>query len=61
MDKIRQEMKEFPVEERLEQEQETDSVWYVLVLLILILAAMIFVAFFMARKIDLLLKDKKRR
>lgn len=61
MDKIRQEMKEFPVEERLEQEQETDSVWYVLVLLILILVAMIFVAFFMARKIDLLLKDKKRR
>ncbi len=61
LDKIRQEMKEFPVEERLEQEQETDSVWYVLVLLILILAAMIFVAFFMARKIDLLLKDKKRR
>ena len=61
LDKIRQEMKEFPVEERLEQEQESDSVWYVLVLLILILAAMIFVAFFMERKIDLLLKDKKRR
>lgn len=57
------EVTELPVGDHLEQEQkaEEDSVLYVVLLLALILSAMIFVAFFMAGKIDLLLKGKKRR
>lgn len=43
------------------QEQETESALYVALLLALILIAMIFVAFFMAGKIDLLLKGRKKR
>lgn len=55
------EVTELPVRDVLEQEEESDSVLYVILLLVLILFAMIFVAFFMARKIDLLLRGRRRR
>ncbi|MCM1125114.1 MAG: N-acetylmuramoyl-L-alanine amidase [Lachnospiraceae bacterium] len=55
-----EQVREITIEEPY-QEEDPQSMLYVWAVLALILLAMIFVAFFMAGKIDLLLRGKKRR
>lgn len=57
----KEEVQEISVEEYTATEEDTQSLLFVVIMLGIILLAMIFVAFFMAGKIDLLLRDKKRR
>ncbi len=57
----KEEVQEISVEEYTASEEDTQSLLFVVIILGIILLAMIFVAFFMAGKIDLLLRDKKRR
>lgn len=54
-------VQEISVEEYTPPEEDSQSLLFVVIALVLILLAMIFVAFFMAGKIDLLLRGKKRR
>lgn len=54
-------VQEISVEEYTLPEEDSHSLLFVVIALVLILLAMIFVAFFMAGKIDLLLRGKKRR
>lgn len=58
---LKEEVQEISVEEYTTPEEDTQSLLFVVIILGIILLAMIFVAFFMAGKIDLLLRDKKRR
>ena len=57
----KEEVQEISVEEYTVTEEDSQSLLFVVIMLGIILLAMIFVAFFMAGKIDLLLRDKKRR
>ena len=57
----KEEVQEITVEEHAAPEEDTQSLLFIVIILGIIFLAMIFVAFFMAGKIDLLLRDKKRR